>query len=223
MAEVDFMSVLHKSTQRDYLGRVNDQEYPKAKAAELAKKFDFDYWDGDRRICYGGYRYLEGRWEKVAQAMVEYYKLPNNAKILDIGCGKGYLLYEFLQLLPATTVAGFDRSRHALTHAKEEVKPFLSHHLAETAYSYDVDSFDLVVSITTLHNLPIFKLKKALQEIERVGRNKYIVVESYRNEQELFNLQCWALTCEAFFSTDEWVWLFDEFGYTGDYEFIFFE
>ena len=95
MAEVDFMSVVHKSTKRNYLARVNDPEFPKGKAAELAKKFDFDYWDGDRRVCYGGYRYLEGRWEKVARAMVEYYDLPANPKILDIGCGKGFLLYDF--------------------------------------------------------------------------------------------------------------------------------
>ena len=83
MAEVDFMSVLHKSTQRDYLARVNDPEYPKAKAAGLAKQFAYDYWDGDRRICYGGYRYLEGRWETVARAIAEYYPLPPKPKILD--------------------------------------------------------------------------------------------------------------------------------------------
>ena len=104
MAEVDFMSVLHKSTQRDYLARVNDQEFPKAKAAELAKKFDLDYWDGDRRICYGGYHYIEGRWIKVAKAMADYYDLPSNPKILDIGCGKGYLIYDFLKLIPNAEV-----------------------------------------------------------------------------------------------------------------------
>ena len=71
MAEVDFMSVLHKSTTRDYLARVNEPEYPKHKAAELAKKWSFDYWDGDRRINYGGYKYIEGRWEKVAKAILE--------------------------------------------------------------------------------------------------------------------------------------------------------
>ena len=95
MTLVDFMSVLHRSTERDYLARVTDVEYPKARAAELAKKWDFDYWDGDRRINYGGYHYREGYWEQVAQAMVDYYRLPNSPKILDVGCGKGFLLYDF--------------------------------------------------------------------------------------------------------------------------------
>ena len=73
MSYIDFMSVVHKSTQRDYLGRVNDPEFPKAKAAELAKNWGYDYWDGDRRINYGGYRYMEGRWEKVAKAMADQW------------------------------------------------------------------------------------------------------------------------------------------------------
>ena len=78
MAEVDFMSVLHKSTRRDYLARVNDPDYPKARAAELAKKFSADYWDGDRRICYGGYRYLEGRWEKLPVLCLNIMLFPLN-------------------------------------------------------------------------------------------------------------------------------------------------
>ena len=95
MNEIDFMSSLHKSTKRDYLARVNDPEFPKEKAAELAKDLDFEYWDGDRRIYYGGYKYIPGRWESVAKKMIDYYGLNSNSKILDIGCGKGYLLYEF--------------------------------------------------------------------------------------------------------------------------------
>ena len=94
--EIDFMSTLHKSTNRDYLARVNDKEYPKAKAAKLAKRFDFHYWDGDRRICYGGYKYIENRWTKIAEKLNGYYDLGNSPKILDIGCGKGYLLYDRL-------------------------------------------------------------------------------------------------------------------------------
>ena len=86
--EIDFINQLHSSTKRDYLARVNDKEYPKHIAAELAKKFDYDYWDGDRRICYGGYKYIPGRWEPVAKRMIDHYKLTNKSKILDIGCGK---------------------------------------------------------------------------------------------------------------------------------------
>ena len=110
MKKVDFMSVLHKKTTRDYLARVNDKDFPKYKAAELAKKFDFDYWDGDRRINYGGYKYIEGRWEKVADQMNQYYDLPKNPKILDIGCGKGYLLFDFLKIIPDAEVYGLDIS-----------------------------------------------------------------------------------------------------------------
>ena len=95
MAYIDFMSVLHKSIKRDYLARINDPDYPKAKAANLAKKWGYDYWDGDRRINYGGYQYIVNRWEKVAMEMAKHYKLPKNPKILDIGCGKGFLLYDF--------------------------------------------------------------------------------------------------------------------------------
>ena len=96
MSLVDFMSVLHKSITRDYLDRVNEPDHPKDKAATHAKQWGYDYWDGDRRINYGGYRYLEVRWEKVARAMVDHYDLPEQPRILDIGCGKGFLLFDFL-------------------------------------------------------------------------------------------------------------------------------
>ena len=81
----------------------------------------------------------------------------------------------------------------------------------------------LVISLGCLHNLKIFELAVALKEIERVSKKSYIMLESYRNDRELFNLQCWALTCESFFDLDEWIWIYDHFVYTGDYEFIFFE
>ena len=69
----------------------------------------------------------------------------------------------------------------------------------------------------------MFELKTAISETERVGKQGYIMLESYRNEKELFNLQCWALTCESFFDKEEWIWIYNHFGYTGDYEFIYFE
>ena len=94
---------------------------------------------------------------------------------------------------------------------------------AQDRYPFGDKSFDLVVSLGTLHNLKIFELQTAIEEIERVGKNKYIMVESYRNELEQFNMQCWALTAEAFYDTASWIWLYRHFGYTGDYEFIYFE
>ena len=121
MREIDFITEVHKSTKRDYLARVNDEQFPKAKAAKLAKKFDYDYWDGDRRICYGGYKYIEGRWEKVAKKMAEFYKLNSESKILDIGCGKGYLLYDFTKVIPGISVYGLDISDYAITNSKKEI------------------------------------------------------------------------------------------------------
>ena len=118
MAYIDLLSAVHKSTQRDYLARVNDTDFPKAKAAALAKQWSFDYWDGDRKICYGGYRYMEGRWEKVARAMVEHYGIKPGDKVLDVGCGKGFLLYDFTKVVPDLELYGVDISEYAVFNAK---------------------------------------------------------------------------------------------------------
>jgi len=223
MSELDLMSALHKSTQRDYLARVNDIEYPKAKAAELAKQFAFDYWDGDRRICYGGYNYLKGRWEKVARTISEHYDLPAKPKILDIGCGKGFLLYDFLKVIPDAEIHGIDISQYAINNSKEEIRDRLQVGNA-TYLPWEDNNFDLVISITALHNLYAYDLDKALREMERVGKkHKYLCVESYRNESEKANLLYWQVTCEAFNTPKEWQWWFEHTGYTGDHSFIYFE
>jgi len=223
MAYTDFLSVVHKSTTRDYLARVNDPEFPKAKAAELAKKWDFDYWDGDRRINYGGYRYMEGRWEKVAKVMADYYGLKAGDKILDIGCGKGFLMFDFTKVVPGIEVYGLDVSGYAIANAKEEVKDRLIEGNA-TKLPYDNHSFDFVYSLNTFHNLECYDLYDALKEMQRVGKdNKYICVESYRNEVEKANLLYWQVTCEAFNTPKEWDWWFEHTGYKGDYSFIYFE
>ncbi|HYD03376.1 MAG TPA: class I SAM-dependent methyltransferase [Alphaproteobacteria bacterium] len=214
------ITAVHQGTKRDYIGRMNND---KIECMKIARKYGQEYWDGDRKYGYGGFRYMPGRMEPVAKALIEQYNLTNESKILDVGCGKGFLLYEIKQLLPEIEIHGFDISQYALDNAKEEIKDKLFIHKAEDKYPFKDKEFDLVISLTTLHNLEVFNLKKALQEIERVGKHKYIVVEGYRNEAELFNLQCWALTAKAFFTPEEWVFLFKEFGYTGDYEFIYFE
>ena len=220
MACIDFLSAVHKSTKRDYLGRVN--EFPKAEAIKKSKKFGCDYWDGDRKFGYGGYKY-DGRWQKVAKAMAEHYGIKPGDRILDVGCGKAFLLYDFTQVVPGVEVKGIDISKYAIQNAKEEVRPFLKVGNAEFL-PYEDNSFDLVISINTLHNLYCYDLVTALKEMERVGKkNKYLVVESYRNEEEKVNLMYWVLTGECFFSVKEWEWFFGQAGYNGDHSFIYFE
>lgn len=217
---LDIVTPLHRRTKRDYVSRMMDE---KVQCMLKAREYERDYWDGDRRYGYGGYRYIEGYWEPVAQALIGQYGLKDGAKILDVGCGKAFLLYELKKLLPNAVVAGFDISQHGLTEAPEALRPYLFRYRAQDPYPFGDKYFDLVISLGTLHNLRIFELQTAIREIERVGKNKYIMVEAYGNELELFNLQCWALTCESFFHTSEWIWLYNHFGYTGDYEFIYFE
>ena len=120
--------------------------------------------------------------------------------------------HEFKQLLPDAEIVGFDISRHGLAGAKEEIRDSLIHYRAQDIYPWGDDHFDLVISLGCLHNLRIFELETAVKEIERVGKNKYIMLESYRNEQEQFNRQCCALTCESIFDTAEWTWLSNHFG-----------
>lgn len=220
MAYIDFITELHKSTKRDYIGRV--VETNKAECAKVAKKYGYDYWDGERCYGYGGYRY-DGRWRCVAEKLAEHYHLKAGQKVLDVGCGKAYLLYELTQVVPGLIVRGIDISEYGLANAKDEIKDCLQYGEAQ-AIPFEDNEFDLVISITTLHNLKIFDLKKAVKEIERVSKGKsYIVVESFRNDEEEVNMLYWQLTCSSYFSVDEWEWLYREWGYTGDYSFIFFE
>ncbi|MDE3154739.1 MAG: class I SAM-dependent methyltransferase [Acidobacteriota bacterium] len=219
MAHVDFITSVHTSTTRDYVGRVTSHD--KAECAEIACRFGQEYWDGDRHLGYGGYRY-DGRWRKVAEAMVRHYGLKPGARILDVGCGKGFLLYEFTQVLPGAQVAGIDISAYAIEHAKPEIQPFLQVGTA-ASLPYPDKAFDFVVSLNTLHNLYINDLFSALREIERVGAgSKHVCIEAYRDEREKANLLYWQLTCRAFHTPEEWEWIFDQAGYSGDYSYITF-
>ena len=217
--ERSVINPLHTSTKRDYLARMNDG---KVECMKYASKYGEEFWDGDRRYGYGGYNY-DGRQKVIAESLIKEFKLEDGCSILDVGCGKGFLLFEFKKLLPNCHVAGFDISDYAVKNCKEEVKENLFVYDSSKPFPFKDKEFDLVTSVTTLHNLPVYDLKTALKEMQRVGEKHYLAVESYRNQEELFNLQCWALTCQSFYSKKEWLWIFEEFGYKGDYEFIYFQ
>jgi ubiquinone/menaquinone biosynthesis C-methylase UbiE len=220
MQEVNFLTRYQKATKRDYVARV--VEHDKAECATIAKKWGYDYWDGERQYGYGGYKY-DGRWAGIAQDMARHYDLKSGDRVLDVGCGKAFLLYELTKAVPGLIPAGIDISEYGIEHAKEEMKPFLKVGNC-TSLPFPDKSFDFVYSINTFHNLKIHEAQQALQEVERVGREKkWVCVESYRNEREKANLLYWQLTCMSFHTPDEWVWLYKHFGYMGDYGFIFFE
>jgi ubiquinone/menaquinone biosynthesis C-methylase UbiE len=134
-----------------------------------------------------------------------------------VGCGKGFMLYDFKQLLPELTIAGIDISRYAIENAIENIRPYVQVGNA-SELPYPDKSFDLVISINTIHNLPLDMCKKALQEIERVSKShSFITVDAWRNEEEKERLLKWNLTAKTYMHVNEWKLLFEEVGYTGDY------
>lgn len=220
MVERNIMTILHKQTKRDYVQRV--VEHDKGECAEIAKKWGFDYWDGDRKYGFGGYSY-DGRWKPVAEEFIKAYDLKAGDSVLDVGCGKAFLLCELKKLIPELNVTGIDVSEYGIKDAPENVRDFLQVASADSL-PFEEGSFDLVLSINTFHNLYNFQLFKAFQEMERVGRkHRYMCAESYRNEKEKANLLYWQLTCETFYTPQEWKWFADQAGYSGDFDFIYFE
>jgi len=211
--ELKLIQRIHKSTKRDYMARMNDN---KVACAKVARKFGEDFWDGDRRYGYGGYK-DDGRWKSIAKKLIERYSLTNKSRVLDIGCGKGYLANVIAEICHAE-VWGCDISTYAIFHS-----PLLKIFQFEAGKDILLHEYDLIISINTLHNLILPKLKQVICQINECTKNAYIVVESYRTVQELHNLQCWNLTGEQFLRPEEWRFLFGEWGYRGDYEFIYFD
>ena len=195
---------------------------PKARAQKklaediaIAKQFGKDFFDGERRHGYGGFRY-DGRWVPVAERFIEHYKLAPDCKILDVGCAKGFLMYDFKQLLPDCTVRGIDVSTYAKDHAHGGMEAFIDIGSAHEL-PYEDDAYDLVLSINSIHNLPFDQCMQALQEMERVSEShKFISVDAWTNEEQHQALLDWILTAETYMSVDDWHTNFKKYGYTGD-------
>lgn len=215
-----FVTSLHQSTSRNYLQRMVDD---KPHCMGVASQYGHEYWDGDRRYGYGGYSFLPGRWKPVAESLINHYRLDNSSSIIDIGCGKGFLLHELKLLLPGLKVIGLDISEHGIEHSTDTIRPHLKIHDCRQKLPFEDKMFDLAISLGTLHNFKLRELRTAIAEINRIAVRKYIMVESYRTDVELFNLQCWALTAKSFLDPDDWQWIFAQCSYDGDHEFIYFE
>ena len=214
---IDFISTLHKSTKRDYLKRVNDKQFPKYKAAELAKKWGFHYWDGSRKINYGGYKYIPHRWDKVIKKLIKHYKLKEDCKILDVGCGKGFMLYDFKKQIPKLNVYGIDVSKYAIDNSLPKIKKYLQVSNCKSLPFKD-NYFDLVISINTIHNLNKIDCAKSLKEISRVSKKKsFITVDAYKNKIEKQRMFKWNLTAKTIMSDKDWISFFEKNEYTGDY------
>ncbi len=183
---------------------------------EIAKRFGREYFDGDRGQGYGGYRY-DGRWVPIAERMRDFYGLAAGDLILDVGCAKGFLLHDLRAVIPGVQVAGLDVSAYAVERAMDDVRPFVLVGSADRLPFAD-KSFDLVVSINTVHNLERDRCVLAISEMERVSRRfKYLQVDSYRSEQERENFERWQLTAVTYFDPAGWRRVFEQAGYTGDY------
>jgi len=204
----------YPKTKRDLSKRGNEKT---EEDRIIARRFDKEFFDGDRKNGYGGYYYNSKFWTEVVKDLNNFYKLKNGSKILDIGCGKGFMLFDFMKLNPNFALEGIDISDYAITNAVPEVKKFLKVGDAKSL-PYEDNSFDLVISINTTHNLEINQCKKALSEMERVSRkDKYLIVDAYSNEIEKDRIFAWNLTAKTILSTNEWISLFEEAGYTGHY------
>ena len=183
----------------------------------VSKQFGRDYFDGDRRHGYGGFAYHPRFWTDTVRHIRDVYQLREDAAILDIGCAKGFMLYDFMLLMPKARLAGIDFSSYAISNALEPVKPFVQTGNAK-ALPYADASFDLVLSINTIHNLPYEECQQSLREIQRVSRkHAFVMVDAFRSEQQRQAMLQWVLTAETMLSTEDWLKLFAEAGYTGDY------
>lgn len=183
----------------------------------IARQFGREFFDGDRLYGYGGYNYHPRFWQETVKRFRDYYNLPDSASILDVGCGKGFMLYDFKQLMPNITITGIDISEYAIANALEQVKPYLQVGNAKEL-PYPDNSFDLVISINTVHNLLLKDCQQALREIQRITRqHAFIIVDAWHNDKEKQRMLNWNLTALTYMHVDDWVKLFAEVGYQGDY------
>lgn len=183
----------------------------------IARRFGREFFDGDRRHGYGGYNYHSRFWQPVIPTFLEHFGLSSYSSVLDVGCGKGFMLHDMAELMPGITVAGIDISEYAIGNAMADMRPCVRVGDAR-ALPFNDNAFDVVISINAVHNLERDECGGALREIERVQRKgSFITVDAYRNDGERELMEAWNLTAKTVMHVDEWKAFFAEVGYTGDY------
>ena len=211
--EIDLLAKYPK-TKRDLTKRLESKS---EEVRSVARKFGKEFFDGERKFGYGGFSYDPKYWSEVVKDFSDYYNLGDGSKILDIGCGKGFMIYDFLQHNNKYNVKGIDISNYAIENSMPEVKGKLEVGDAKKL-NFEDNSFDLVIAINTIHNLEKEECGKSLGEIERVSKkNKFIVVDAYKNDEEKKRMFAWNLTGKTIMHVDEWKIFFKENGYTGDH------
>jgi len=184
---------------------------------QIARRFGREFFDGDRRHGYGGFAYSPRFWQPVVPTFQQHWDLKAGDSVLDVGCAKGFMVHDFQTVIHGLKITGVDVSDYAITNSLETVRPFLQVANAKELPFVD-GSFDYVISINTVHNLAIDDCTRALSEIERVSRRgSFITVDAYRNEAERKRMEDWNLTALTILSVHEWVEVFKDAGYSGDY------
>ena len=184
---------------------------------KTARLFGKDFFDGERRYGYGGYKY-DGRWIPVVKDFIDYYNLSNESSILDIGAGKGFMIKDFYDFLPEANIKGIDISEYAVKNCMPEVSDSMSVGNANNLEFPD-NTFDLVISINTIHNLNLNECKKSLKEISRVSKkDSFIIVDSWNNSEEEKRMKAWNLTAITYMGADDWLKIFEEVNYQGDFD-----
>jgi len=212
--EIDLMRLYPQSK-----GRSEERLVITDEDRAISQKFGQEYFDGDRKHGYGGFSYHPRFWTSTVNLFRDHYHLHNNSQILDIGCGKGFMVKDFSMLLPEARIIGIDISDYAIEHAHPDIQDLVSVANA-TDLPFADDEFDLVIAINTIHNLDRSECIKALQEIERVSKgNSFVMVDGWQNESERKALESWVLTAKTMMSKSDWVGLFKEANYSGDYWF----
>ena len=211
--EIDLLKNYPKS-KRNLDKRLSEKS---PEIVKIAREFGKEFFDGDRKFGYGGLTYHPKYWVNVVKDFVEYYKIKPDAKILDVGCAKGYMVYDFKRQYPGLEIHGVDISEYAIDNCHREVKDNLQVGKAESL-KFEDNYFDLVISINTVHNLELENCVASIKEISRVSKgNSFITVDAYNSDEEKERMFKWNLTAKTIMSVSDWKETFKKIGYDGDF------